>query len=71
MQAYEHMLNHTSTVWAPWHVIPADYKWFTRAAVADIIVDKLKSLKLSYPGVSDEHQQDIAKVKKLLENEAG
>ncbi len=70
MQAYENMLNHTSTTEAPWHVIPADHKWFTRAVVADIIVAKLKSLKLSYPGVSDEHQQEIAKVKKLLESES-
>lgn len=70
MQAYENMLNHTSTTEAPWHVIPADHKWFTRAVVADIIAAKLKSLKLSYPGVSDEHQQEIAKVKKLLESES-
>lgn len=70
MQAYENMLNHTSTTEAPWHVIPADHKWFTRVVVADIIAAKLKSLKLSYPGVSDEHQQEIAKVKKLLESES-
>lgn len=71
MQAYENMLNHTSTTEAPWHVIPADHKWFTRAAVADIIAAKLKSLKLSYPGVSDEHQQEIAKVRDFLEKETG
>lgn len=70
-QAYEDMLNHTSTEEAPWHVIPADHKWFTRAAVADIVAAKLKLLKLSYLQVSDKHQQDIVKVRELLEKETG
>jgi PPK2 family polyphosphate:nucleotide phosphotransferase len=69
MHSYEDMLNKTSTAWAPWHVIPADHKWFTRAAVADIIVAKLKSLKLSYPKVDDEHRQEIDKVKELLSDD--
>jgi PPK2 family polyphosphate:nucleotide phosphotransferase len=69
MEAYEDMFNHTSTEHAPWHIIPADKKWFTRAAVADVIIDKLKSLKLSYPTVSDEHRQSLLRAKELLENE--
>ncbi|MEO5573781.1 MAG: polyphosphate kinase 2 family protein [Gammaproteobacteria bacterium] len=69
MHAYEEMLNNTSTSWAPWHIIPADHKWFTRALIADIIVARLKSLKPDYPSVSDEHRQEIAKVKELLESE--
>jgi PPK2 family polyphosphate:nucleotide phosphotransferase len=69
MAAYEDMFNHTSTEHAPWHIIPADHKWFTRAAVADVIISKLKSLKLSYPTVSEEHRQNLLKAKEMLENE--
>ena len=39
-QAFENVFNHTSTKWAPWYVIPADHKWFTHIAVADIIISK-------------------------------
>lgn len=69
LQAYEDMLNHTSTEWAPWHVIPADHKWFTRVAVADVIVKKLKSLNLKYPAVTESHRQELLKAKSLLEKE--
>ncbi len=69
MIAYEDMFSHTSTKWAPWHIIPADNKWFTRAAVADVIISKLKSLKLSYPVMSEAHLQELLKAKELLENE--
>ncbi len=67
MQAYEDMLNATSTQWAPWYVIPADKKWFTRVAVADIISCKLKSLNLRYPEVSDAHRRELLKAKRILE----
>lgn len=70
MRAYEDMLNHTSTAFAPWHVIPADNKWFTRAVVADIIADKLKLLKSSYPALDDKQRQEIIKIRELLENES-
>ncbi|MGB7923765.1 MAG: polyphosphate kinase 2 family protein [Pyrinomonadaceae bacterium] len=69
MDAFEDAFNHTSTKWAPWHIIPADHKWFTRAAVADIIVAKLKSLKLSYPVVTEEHRRGLLEAKALLESE--
>jgi len=69
MKAYENALNATSTRWAPWHVIPGDHKWFARVAVADIIVSQLKSLKLSYPKVSDEHKKNIITAKEMLEKE--
>ena len=69
MKAFEDVFNHTSTEWAPWYVVPADNKWFTRAAVADIVIKKLKSLKLSYPVVSEEHMQNLLKAKELLESE--
>lgn len=69
MKAYEDVFSNTSTKWAPWYIIPADYKWFTRAAVADIVVKRLKSLKLIYPTVSTEHKQNLLKAKQMLENE--
>jgi PPK2 family polyphosphate:nucleotide phosphotransferase len=71
MNAYEDALRQTSTKWAPWHVIPADNKWFTHIAVADLIVAKLKSLKLSYPTVSEEHRRELLRAKEALEKEAG
>jgi PPK2 family polyphosphate:nucleotide phosphotransferase len=69
MAAYEDMFNHTSTEDAPWYIIPADHKWFMRAAVADVIISKLESLNLSYPTVSEEHRQNLLKAKALLEQE--
>jgi PPK2 family polyphosphate:nucleotide phosphotransferase len=69
MNAYEDVLNHTSTDHAPWHVIPADHKWFTRLAVADIICTKLKELNLQYPQMNPEHLQQLSQVKALLESE--
>ena len=71
MQAFEEALNHTSTEWAPWYIIPADNKWFTRTVVADVIIEKLKSLKLSYPAVSKENQKPLMEGKRLLERERG
>ncbi len=49
MMAYEDMIRHTATPWAPWYVVPADHKWFTRIVVAAAIVDTLEGLDLSYP----------------------
>ncbi len=69
MAAYEEMLNHTSTEWAPWHVIPADHKWFTRLAVAAVIVDALEKLNLAYPELSAEQRQSLQDAKQLLESE--
>jgi len=68
-KAFEAVFNHTSTKWAPWYVIPADHKWFTHVAVADIIVSKLKSLNLRYPTVSKEHLQELQAARELLESE--
>ncbi len=70
MAAFEDAFNHTSTKDAPWYIIPADHKWFTRAAIADVIVSKLKSMKLSYPIVDEAHRQNLVKAKELLESES-
>lgn len=69
MHAYEDLFNNTSTKHAPWYIIPADNKWFTHAAVADILVKKLRELNLEYPNVSDEHKQELLRIKELLEGE--
>lgn len=69
MEAYEDMFNHTSTENAPWYIIPSDHKWFTRAAVADVIISKLESLKLNYPVVSEAHRQNLLEAKAILESE--
>ena len=67
--AYETMFNKTSTDYAPWYIIPADKKWFTRAAVSEIVVKTLKNLNLEYPKVSDEHKAELQRIKQELENE--
>jgi len=68
-KAYEKMFSKTSTEYAPWYIIPADKKWFSRAAVADIIVNTLKNLNLEYPRVSEEHKTELQKIKIVLEKE--
>ena len=69
MTVYEDMFNHTSTEYAPWYVIPADHKWFTRLVVAGIIYTQLKELNLQYPTLSQEQHQELSKAKIMLENE--
>jgi PPK2 family polyphosphate:nucleotide phosphotransferase len=67
MKAYERMIEATSTEHAPWHVVPADHKWFTRLAVADVIVEALEGLELHFPEVSEAQRQDLARARALLE----
>lgn len=69
MTAYEDAITHTSTEWAPWHVIPADRKWFMRLAVAFFICDKMRALDLTYPQVGADHQQLLKAAKTILKNE--
>lgn len=65
--AYEEMINNTSTEYAPWHIIPADRKWYSRMAIGEIIEDKLKSLNLEYP--RGENPELLKKAKEELLNE--
>ena len=67
MKAYEDVFSNTSTEWAPWHIIPADRKWFTRTAVADIIVRTLDSLNLKYPTLDAEHLKGLKEARTILE----
>jgi PPK2 family polyphosphate:nucleotide phosphotransferase len=67
--AYEDMLNHTSTGHAPWYVVPADHKWFSRLAVGGVILQTLRELKLAYPTIDEVQQQELLKAKDMLESE--
>jgi PPK2 family polyphosphate:nucleotide phosphotransferase len=69
VEAYEDMLAATSTKSAPWYVIPADKKWFTRACVADIITDRIGRLGLKPPRVSDKEVEALQEAKQQLEDE--
>ncbi len=66
MKAYEECFNNTSTKWAPWYVIPADYKPYARLAVADIINSKLKELDPKYPTLSKQQMKQLKSAKELL-----
>jgi hypothetical protein len=66
MRAYEDMIRHTATDFAPWYVVPADHKWFTRLVVAEVILDALESLELSYPTVSRAKRKELAAVRTAL-----
>jgi PPK2 family polyphosphate:nucleotide phosphotransferase len=68
MKAFEDVFNNTSTPWAPWHIIPADRKWFTRTAVADVIVRTLESLNLKYPVPDAEHLKSLKEARRILED---
>jgi PPK2 family polyphosphate:nucleotide phosphotransferase len=69
MKAYKEAIENTSTDKAPWYIIPADKKWFTRLAVSEVIVEKMKSMKLHYPAVTEEHKKELEEAKKMLEGE--
>ena len=67
MKAYEEMIQNTATEDAPWYVVPADQKWFTRLVVAASIVDTLEGLDLAYPKVNAEKHKELLSARRLLE----
>ncbi|TDW24361.1 polyphosphate kinase 2 family protein [Kribbella kalugense] len=69
-EAFSQMLSHTSTEWAPWHVIPADRKWFARIASAAVIANALIELDPQYPTLDDDALRDLQATKVELESEA-
>ena len=69
MKAYEEAINATTCPWAPWYAIPADDKPFMRLAVAQIIVQSLKKLKLAYPTIEKKETARFAEMRKMLEEE--
>ena len=67
MKAYEDMLINTSTKAAPWYIVPADRKWFSRYLVSEVILEKLKEMDPKYPELSKEELESLDKWKKILE----
>jgi PPK2 family polyphosphate:nucleotide phosphotransferase len=65
-EAYEEMIANTATEHAPWYVVPADNKWFTRLVISTVVVDTLESLNLSYPKVSDAKRKELEAAKASL-----
>lgn len=63
---YEDMIRNTATEHAPWYVVPADNKWFTRLVVSTVVVDTLESLDLEYPKVDDAKRKELEAAKKGL-----
>ena len=68
MKAYEDMIRNTATKEAPWYVVPADNKWFTRLVVAAAIIDALDSLDLEYPKVDEKKLEELAAAKVKLQS---
>ena len=67
--AYEDAIRHTSTAEAPWFVVPADHKWFTRLVVAAAVIDALEDLDLAYPAVDAPRREELKLVAAELERE--
>ena len=65
-RAYEDMLEHTSTDYAPWYVVPADNKWYTRLVVSEVMLDLFKQLDPHTPKLSKEEESQLEKWKKVL-----
>jgi PPK2 family polyphosphate:nucleotide phosphotransferase len=68
-ETYEEMIQETASKQAPWYVVPADNKWFTRLVISAAIVETLDSLKLDYPTVDKAKKKELAKVREQLERE--
>ena len=66
MDAFQEMVRETSTAEAPWHVVPADHKWFTHLVVSSIIIDKLRALHLHVPKLSAKEKKQMAKARAQL-----
>lgn len=67
MAAYEDMIRHTATGHAPWYVVPADNKWFTRLVVAAAINDAMNELDLALPKIGKEKKRELAEARAMLE----
>ena len=69
MAAYEDMIRQTSTPEAPWFVVPADNKWFTRLVVAAALVQEMQAIDLDYPKVEGKALKELRKAEKALKRE--
>jgi PPK2 family polyphosphate:nucleotide phosphotransferase len=66
MEAFEDVIRHTSTPEAPWYVVPADNKWFTRIVVGAVVIQTLASLRLKYPDVGRAKLKELAATRATL-----
>ena len=71
MRAYEEMIRATAKPHAPWYVVPADNKWFTRLVVAAAVVEAMQGLNLHYPKVDKKKRAELAAARELLLKERG
>jgi PPK2 family polyphosphate:nucleotide phosphotransferase len=71
MKAYQDMIRHTATPQAPWYVVPADNKWFSRLVVAAAVVEAMEGLDLHYPKVDAAKKKELAAARRLLNAEPG
>lgn len=69
MDSFEQMIRNTATDHAPWYVIPADNKWFTRLAVSDAIIDAMEELNLKFPKIDEAKRKELAVARKVLMGE--
>jgi len=67
MTAYEDTIRHTATPYAPWYVVPADHKWFTRLVVAAAVIDALDEMNLEYPALDATRKRELAEARRMLE----
>ena len=65
-KAYEDMIRNTASEAAPWYVVPADNKWFTRLVVSTVLVDTLECLNLAFPKVDEAKRKELEAAKKIL-----
>jgi PPK2 family polyphosphate:nucleotide phosphotransferase len=70
-RAFDEMLSHTSTEWAPWYVVPADHKWFSRLATAAVLVMALSAIDPGYPSADPAERAQMAQVRGELLAELG
>jgi len=66
---YEEMIRETATEYAPWYIVPADHKWFSRLLISEIFKERMKGLPISYPKISDEDASALEGYRKQLSEE--
>jgi polyphosphate kinase 2 (PPK2 family) len=67
VHAYEETIRHTATKHAPWHVVPADHKWFTRLMIAVTLVERMEALGLEFPVLDEAALRELERIRSLLE----
>ena len=71
MRAYEQTIRHTSSDYAPWYVVLANHKWFTRLVVVAAVIDALEEMQLAFPRIDRDKRKELAVVRRKLEDETG